>query len=49
MNVSTLKNPKLRLAENVARMEYGEVCVEDTGGKTWGKESTWKTEAYMEG
>jgi hypothetical protein len=34
-----------------ARSTYGgkERCIQDFGGDTWGKATTWETQAYMGG
>jgi len=37
----------MRWAGHVARMGEEQKRIQNFGGETWGKENTWKTQAYM--
>jgi hypothetical protein len=44
-----IKSRRMRQAGHAARVGEEETCIQDFGGETRGKETTWKTQAWMGG
>jgi len=46
--VRVMKSRRMRWVRHVACMVGEESRIQGFGGETWGKETTWKTQAYVE-